>query len=294
MAARDGARVVVAPVPFPLHSAQQVLEAVLRCVTARTRLTVVDHVTSATALVLPLAELISELGSRGVETLVDGAHAPGQLPLAIDRLGAAFYTGNLHKWLCAPKGAGFLWVRRDRQSTIHPVTTSHGANSPRTDRSRFRLEFDWTGTADPSAYLAVPDAIRFGDELLPGGWDALLARNHSLALEGRDMVCAALAIPSPAPDEMVGSMASLPLPGEIAAGAVQGVDLYGDAVHDYLEARGMQVMVTPWPQRPDGGTWRRLLRISAAAYNDAAQYRRLADHLPGALAGASAALAGAS
>lgn len=288
VAERDGARVVVAPVDFPTAGADPVMQAVLAAVTPRTRLAVLDHVTSATSLIFPLEALVAELAERGVETLVDGAHAPGQVALDVPGLGAAYYTANLHKWVCAPKGSAFLWVRRDRQAAIRPLAISHGANSPRTDRSRFRVEFDWTGTADQSAYLAVPDAIRFGDELLPGGWAAVRERNHDLAIAGRGLLCAALGIEPAAPDEMLGSMASLPLPVETRPGRVQGIELYGDPVHDHLARLGMQVMVTPWPQRPDGGPWRRLVRISAAPYNDLAQYERLAAALPGAIAAAAA------
>jgi isopenicillin-N epimerase len=219
---------------------------------------------------------------------VDGAHAPGQVALDVPAIGATYYTANLHKWVCAPKGSGFLWVKPDRQSAIRPLAISHGANSPWRDRSRFRAEFDWTGTADPSAYLAVPDAIRFGEELLPGGWAALRARNHALAVAGRELLCGAVDIEVPAPDAMLGSMASVPLPLERRAGAVQGIDLYGDPVHDHLASLGMQVMVTPWPQRPERGPWRRLVRISAAAYNDLDQFECLADALPAALAAAAA------
>lgn len=280
VAERDGARVVIAAVPFPGTEPAAVIEAVLTAVTTRTRLALLDHITSATALIFPIATLVAELGARGVETLVDGAHAPGQVQLDVPAIGAAYYTANLHKWVCAPKGAGFLWVRRDRQERIRPLAISHGANSPRADRSRFRVEFDWTGTADPSAYLSVPDAIRFGDELLPGGWAALRARNHDLALHGRDLLGERLAIEPPAPDAMLGCMASLPLPIETQPGRVQGIELSDDPVHESLARLGMQVMITPWPQRPDGGPWRRLVRISAAAYNDLEQYRRLAAALP--------------
>ena len=288
VAARDGARVVIAPVLFPTTAPEAVTEAVLASVTPRTRLAVLDHITSATALIFPIQALVAELTTRGIDTLVDGAHAPGQVALDVPAIGATYYSANLHKWVCAPKGSGFLWVRRDRQAEIRPLAISHGANSPRTDRSRYRVEFDWTGTADPSAFLAVPDAIAFGEALLPGGWPALRERNHSLALAGRDLLCHALGIEPPAPDEMVGSMASVPLPAERRPGRVQGVELYGDPVHDHLAQLGMQVMITPWPQRPDGGPWRRLVRISAAAYNDQAQYERLAAALPGALAAAFA------
>ena len=280
VAARDGATVVVAAVPFPCNGPEEVFDAVLSAVTPRTRLALLDQITSATALIFPIAELVAELQARGVDTLVDGAHAPGQVELDVAAIGAAYYTANLHKWVCAPKGSGFLWVRPDRQERIRPLAISHGANSPRSDRTRFRLEFDWTGTADPSAYLSVPDAIRFGAELLPGGWAAVRERNHQLALAGRDLLCERLGIEAPVPDVMIGSMASVPLPLETQPGRVQGIDLYDDPLHAALMERGMEVMVTPWPQRPDGGPWRRLVRISAAAYNDLEQYRRLASALP--------------
>ncbi len=281
VAARAGARVAVASLPFPGTTPELVVDAILRTVTPRTRLALLDHVTSATALVLPIDRLVPLLAERGVPTLVDGAHGPGMVDLQLDRLGAAYYTGNLHKWVCAPKGAAFLWVSRENQARVRPLAISHGMNSPRRDRSRFLLEFDWTGTADPSAYLTVPDALRFGAGLLPGGWPALRARNHDLALAGRDLLCSALGSEPPVADEMVGSMASVPLPVVSEPAAVQGVDLYADPVHAALMAQGIQVMVTPWPQRPDGGPWRRLVRVSAAAYNDRADMERLAAVLPG-------------
>lgn len=288
VADRDAARVVIAAVPFPIAEPDEVVEAVMGAVSPRTRLVVLDHITSATALVFPVERLVRELAARGIETLIDGAHAPGQVPLELSALGATYYAANLHKWVCAPKGSGFLWVRRDRQPFIRPLAISHGANSPRADRSRYRVEFDWTGTADPSAYLALPAAIRFGDDLLPGGWEALRSRNRALALAARDLLCSALGIPAPAPDGMLGSMASVPLPLEDRLGRVQGIELYGDPLHDSLAQRGMQVMVTPWPQRPDGAPWRRLVRISAAAYNDIGQFKRLAAALPTAVAAAAA------
>jgi isopenicillin-N epimerase len=288
VAARSGARVVIASVPFPISSAGAVVDAVLAHATSRTRLALLDHVTSPTAIIFPIEDLISELASQGIDTLVDGAHGPGMLDLHVAALGAAYYTGNLHKWVCAPKGAGFLWIRRDHRDAIRPLVISHGANAPGGERSLFRLEFDWTGTADPSAYLSVSEAIRFGASLLPGGWPALRARNHALTLIGRDLVCRALNVLPPIPDGLLGSMASIPLPGTQTGGQVQGIDLYGDPVHDaLLEEDAIQVVTTPWPQRPDGGPWQRLLRLSAAAYNDVEDYERLAAALPGVLAATS-------
>jgi isopenicillin-N epimerase len=283
VADRAGARLVVVEIPFPMEHANEAVERILAAVTPRTRLAVLDHVTSATAIVLPIARIVAALAERGVDTLVDGAHAPGMLDLDVAGIGAAYYTGNLHKWVCAPKGSAFLWVRPDRQERIHPLVISHGANLPLDDRSRFRLEFDWQGTADPSAWLAVPAALRFGEALLPGGWPALRDRNRRLALEARDLLCAVTRQPPPVPDEMIGSMASVPLAWEDEPASVQGVNLYGDRVHGALLAAGIQVMVTPWPQRPEGLRWRRLVRASAAAYNDRAQMERLATTLASVL-----------
>ena len=287
VAARDGARVVIAEVPFPIDSPGAVVASVLDAVTARTRLVVLDHVASATALVWPVAELVAELAARGIDTLIDGAHAPGMVDLDVAGLGAAYYTGNLHKWVCAPKGAAFLWVRRDRQAEIRPLVISHGANSPRRDRTRFRLEFDWLGTGDPSAWLAAPAAIDFGAALLDGGWPALRDRNRALVLGARDMLAGVIGVAPPAPADMIGSMASLLLGWEREPGTDRDVDLYGDRVHGALLAAGFQTMVAPWPQRPQARRWQRLIRLSAAAYNDRAQFERLAAILPEVLAAAA-------
>lgn len=261
VAALSGAKVVVAEVPFPIASPDVVVERVLEKVTDRTRLLLIDHVVSQTAVIFPVERIVEELARRGIDTLVDGAHAPGFLPLDVRAIGAAYYAGNLHKWVCAPKGAGFLYVRENRRTGIHPAIISHGANSQRRDRSRFLLEFDWTGTFDPSPWLCVPDALRFLGGLLPGGWISLVQRNHELALEARDLLCAKLGIDHPAPDEMLGCMAAIPLP-ECDAQALQDRLLF---------EHGIEVPLMPWPSP--------LLRVSAAVYNTRADYERLADVL---------------
>jgi len=273
VAARSGIAVVVVELPFPLQTADEIIEPILGAVTPRTRLLLVDHVTSQTGLILPLRQIVSAVASRGVDTLVDGAHAPGMIPLNLEQLGAAYYTGNCHKWICAPKGAGFLHVRADRQAIVRPLSISHGANSPRTDRSRFQIEFGWTGTWDPSAYLAVPEAIRVMGSV-SGGWPRLMERNHTLALEARRILCEALRIELPCPDSMVGSLASFPLPDAAEAGPPKS-PLYSDPLQDWLlEKHRIEVPVIPWPRPP-----RRLLRISAQLYNSSAQYELLAKAL---------------
>jgi isopenicillin-N epimerase len=280
VAEMSGATVVVATVPFPLQCADQVIEAVLGRVTDRTRLALLDHITSATGLVLPLERLVPQLTRRGVDVLIDGAHAPGMLPLNLGSLGATYYTGNCHKWICAPKGAGFLHVQRDRQENIRPLSISHGANSPRKDRSRFQIEFGWTGTWDPTAMLSVPEALRFMGRLLPGGWNDVMQRNHALAIAARRTLCQALGIEPPCPDECLGSLASLPLPDALDA-TPPSSPLYTDALQDRLLAEyGIEVPVIPWPAPP-----KRLLRVSAQLYNALSDYERLADTLKCVLKG---------
>lgn len=278
-AERAQARVVVAAIPFPLAGPSDVLPRLLECVSSRTRLVVIDHITSQTGMVLPIEAIVRELGNRGIDTLVDGAHAPGMVPLNLESLGAAYYTGNCHKWICAPKGAGFLHARRDRQAQIRPPVISHGANSPRTDRSRFQIEFAWTGTHDPSAFLSVPEALRVMGAQLPGGWPELMQRNHVLALAARQILSNALRIRPPCPAEMIGSLASLPMPDAPEAEPSTS-PLYLDPLQDrLLERHGIEVPFIPWPAWP-----RRLLRISAQLYNSLPQYERLARALAAEIA----------
>ena len=272
VAERAGARVVVAPIPFPLTSAEDVVGAVLSRVTARTRLALLDHVTSPTALILPIERLIAELSGRGIDVLVDGAHAPGMLPLDLGALGAAYYSGNCHKWLCAPKGSAFLWVRRDRRTEVRPLTISHGAGVTRADRSRFHLEFDWTGTSDPTAWLTVPKAIDYVGSLVPGGWPEVMATNRALALEARALVCAAAGTAPPCPEGMVGSIASIVLPdGPTSDIAWRRPDPIQQRLFD---AWSTEVPVMSWPAAPH-----RLIRVSAQLYNERGQYERLAEAL---------------
>jgi isopenicillin-N epimerase len=281
VARRAGARVVVARVPFPPEGDPDVVAPVMAALTPRTRLAVLDHVTSPTALVFPIARLVAELAARGVDTLVDGAHAPGMVPLDLRGLGAAYYTGNAHKWLCAPRGAAFLHVRADRQAGVHPLVISHGYD-PGADASaeatHFREEFDWTGTDDPTAWLAVPECIRVLGGLLPGGWPELMERNHRLALEARAIVAGATGVAASCPEGMIGSMASLPLPP--AAPGSPAALLDHDQLALWFRQRGAETWLCPWPA-PGG----KLLRVSAQLYNDAGQFRRLAALLAEALVG---------
>lgn len=286
VAHRSAASMVVANIALPIAQSSDVTEAILERATDRTRLAVISHVTSPTGLVFPIGQIVARLAERGIDTLVDGAHSPGMVDLDVSALGAAYYTGNGHKWLCSPKGSAFLHVRHDRQGGIVPLVVSHGANSPRNDRSRYRLEADWGGTADPTAYLAMPAALDFMSGLLPGGWSELKARNRELAREGRSRLLAALGSPTPlAPDDMLGSLAAVELPpstqpptAERASGSDEDATYPLDPLHDALYDRDrIEVPVIAWPHAPSyEAPRRRLLRVSAQLYNDAADYDRLA------------------
>jgi len=267
VAMRTGATLVTVMLPFPVANEQQILDAVMNRVTARTRLALLDHVTSPTALILPIARLVDALKARGIETLVDGAHGPGMVPVELTRLGAAYYTGNAHKWLCAPKGSAFLHVRRDLQPAVHPCVISHGYGLG------FRAEFDWPGTCDPTPWLCIPKALAFMQGLLPGGWPAIMARNHALVIEARALINARLGLASAAPETMIGAIATIPLPAAAPGSAV--ARLQGDALGEWFRDRGVRSMFGPAPVL--------FVRLSAQIYNHIGQYQRLADLLSEAL-----------
>lgn len=274
-----GARVVHAPIPFPCPSPDVVVDAVLAAVTPRTRLALLSHVTSPTGMVLPVERLVPSLEQKGVLTLIDGAHAPGMLPnLDLSALGAAFHTGNCHKWLCTPKGCAYLHVRKDLQKDFRPLTLSNFAESGRPGRSDFLTEFDYQGTADMTAFLTLPFALRFMNGLLPGGWPAIMRHNHDLVLEGRAILCGALGVQPPCPPEMIGSIATIVLPPTPAARLAKlraRPTLYHDALQDaLLRNQGIQVPVWGLPGGSD-----RFIRISAQVYNSRAQYEYLAGAL---------------
>ncbi|MDE1151605.1 MAG: aminotransferase class V-fold PLP-dependent enzyme [Micavibrio sp.] len=272
IAAQTGAVVTVATLPFPVAAPEDVTVAILAAVTPRTRLALVDHITSISALVLPLADIVNSLKDRGVETLVDGAHAPAQLQLGLDALGAAFYTGNGHKWLCAAPGAAFLYVRPDFHDTIRPLNTSHGANDPDPRRSALLKTFAWQGTRDTTPWMTPKVAHATLSTLHKDGLPALMADNRELLLQSWRMLLDSLNQQAPAPDSMTGTMATIILPA-------------GDAARLRHDIRQRDNIVTQLvPLNGIGGGDGRALRISAHAYNSAAQFDRLAAALARALA----------
>ena len=254
--AQAGAGMVEAALPFPHPSEAGVLDALAAALSPRTRLAVLDHITSSSALVLPLARMVAACHQAGVPVLVDGAHGPGQVALDMAAIGADWYAGNCHKWLMSPKGAAFLWAAPQRQAGLHPVTISHGYNLG------FLEEFDWTGTRDPSAFLAVPEAIAFHHRL---GGEALMARNKALAAAAATVVARRLNTEAGASGDFAGSMAvvRLPLAGEASTARAKQLR------EPMLDAR------CDVPIHANAGAF--WLRLSAQAYNDMADYERLAE-----------------
>jgi isopenicillin-N epimerase len=265
-----GGEVVVAELPFPVASAEEVVAAVLGAVTPRTRYAMIDHVTSGSALVLPVEIVVRELEDRGIRVLVDGAHAPGMLEFDMEALGASWYCGNLHKWTCAPKGCAFLWAREDMQEVLQPAVVSHGNNTPRPGYTPFQDRFDWPGTWDPTPWMCLPAVLDFVGGLLPGGWRAVREHNRALGREARLLLMDALGVVSPCPEDMLGSMATLPLPERF-----QGVTHGGPVAPEQLRLHDEFRIEVPFV-RCNGA---RGFRVSAHLHNRIEEYRYLAECL---------------
>ena len=256
VAERVGARMTEAAVPFPRPDAEAIVASVAAALTPRTKLAVIDHITSGSALVLPLERIIAVCHAAAVPVLVDGAHGPGQVTLDLSSLGADWYVGNCHKWLCAAKGCGFLWAATARQAGRHPGTISHGFGNG------FLAEFDWTGTRDCSAWLSVGVAIDFHARL---GGAALRARNVALAAEGAALLARRLNTEQGATGALAGAMGLVRLP---LAGAVT------PARSEAMRARLLAAGTDAPTHIIDDALW---LRLSAHAYNEIGDYERLGE-----------------
>jgi isopenicillin-N epimerase len=245
--------------PLPLSGDDAIVDAVIGGLSPKTRLVIVDHVTSPTAIVFPVQRIAAECAARGVDVLVDGAHAPGMLPLDVASIGAAYYAGNLHKWVCAPVGAAFIRVRPDRRQGIHPNTISHYLDEG------FAAEFGWQGTMDITPWLCAADAIEYFERW---GWDRVRAHNHALAVWAGAMLARRWNVTPivPADGAMLGSMATVALPASLRA-------KYGDpiALQNLLyTTHRFELPVVDW-----GDAW--WVRMSAQVYNRPEQYERLAE-----------------
>lgn len=269
-AKRTGAKIVEAEFPWPVESENQVVEAIMSKVTDRTRFALLSLITSSTGVRLPVERLIAQLKERGVETILDAAHGCGCVPMDLDHWGAAYTTSNAHKWLCAPKGAAFLHVRKDLQDGFTPLIVSINGNNleeaaERTGRSPFNHAFDYVGTDDISAYLTIADCINWFESSIDGGIVGNMTRNRELCLKARDVICQTLKITPPVPDSMLGPLSTIDIPAGNKTAA---------EVKDRLESE-FHIQIPVWGT-PAGTV---AVRISPQAYNSIEQYEYLARSL---------------
>lgn len=257
VAARSGASVVEVALPFPAFSEDTIVEAFGAGLSEHTRVAVIDHVTSPTALVLPVARMVAAAKQAGASALVDGAHAPGMLPLDLPAIGADWYTGNCHKWLFAPKGCAFLWADDAVRDDLHPTVISHGFGQG------FVAEFDWVGTRDASPQLALPDALVFLDRLGP---ERVRRHNHDFAVEAGRRLADAWGTEVGAPPGLTGSMITVRLPDGLGSTQADGLELR----RRLLDERRIQVPVNALA----GGLW---ARVSAQIYNQPSEIDALAE-----------------
>ncbi|MFI4947467.1 MAG: aminotransferase class V-fold PLP-dependent enzyme [Alphaproteobacteria bacterium] len=255
-AARSGARVVEVAVPVPFTDPGPLLEAISAAIGPRTRLAVFDHITSAGAVVLPIREMAALCHAQGVPVAVDGAHAPGQIALDVAGLGVDWYVGNLHKWAFAAKGTAVIWCAPERHGALHPTAIAHGLGQG------FAAEFDYTGTRDNSAWLAVPAALDYIEAL---GADAIRAHNTALARDAGVMLAEAWGSEAAAAPEFCAAMVSVRLPG--------GTAVDRDAAHRLAAWLTEKHAVTAAVMALDGALW---VRVSAQIYNEIGDYARLA------------------
>lgn len=256
-----GVRLVTAEVPFPISHNDEVINAVKSALTPATKLVVVDHITSPTGILFPIEEIIRICQENEIYTLIDGAHAPGNVPINLDELQPSWYTGNCHKWMCAPKGTAFLWTSKEMAPFTHPTVISHNY------KTGFIPEFDWTGTKDLISILCLPDVLDLIQEW--GGVEEITRKNKELLLKGRDILTSSLGIEAPASVSFLTTMATLPLTFEISPNEEAKLQLN----KRLRSERSIQMPFMPFNNK----MW---FRISAFLYNTEDEYQYLAESLP--------------
>lgn len=250
---KSGARLVRRHVSLPVTEPQQATEEIWAGVNERTKVISLSHITSPTALILPVEEICRRAAKAEILTVIDGAHAPGQLDLDMQTIGADFYCGNCHKWLSSARGAGFLFARPDRQHLLEPLVVSHGWRSENPGPSPFLDNFTWSGTIDPAAYLSVPAAIDFWEQ---NDWPEVRSACHRLLAECEERILALSGLPPISPAKMWAQMRLVLLPGS------------AEAYQPHLEER--RIVVPLSEQRGHTG-----VRISVQAYNSPSDLDRL-------------------
>jgi len=249
LSSQKGFRYVQQPVPLPIRSEDDFINVLWKGVTSKTKVIFLSHITSPTATIFPVAAVCERARQAGILTVVDGAHAPGQIPLEMESIGADFYGGNLHKWLCAPKGAGFLYAHPSVQPLLKPLIVSWGYESENPSNSMFVDYHEWTGTRDIAAYLAVPAAIKFQ---AGQNWESVRGDCHNLAKEAQQRICELTGLkPLHAEELFFGQFVSIPLPDRISP------TLLKEALYRRYK---VEVPIIAWKDR-------KLIRVSVQGYN---------------------------
>lgn len=255
---------------FPENS-KEIFEKIISEVTEKTRLIFIDHVASESALIMPVQKIAQFAEKKGIDVLVDGAHAPGMIPLQIKKLGVTDYTGNCHKWICAPKGSAFLYVKPEKQDGLTPRIISNHFRKGASANERFHNSFDWQGTMDYISYICIGRTIEFIERSIEGGWSEVMKRNHKLVIKGRAIICEKMGIKEWAPDELTGSITTLKLNSKAVIDEKTGLDVIQLELFDRF---GIEALITTiYP------TDNRILRLSAALYNCEDDYVKLGDAL---------------
>jgi isopenicillin-N epimerase len=271
-ASKNGIELKIADIPFPVNNDDEILQSIAEELNSNIKLALIDHITSATGMIFPIKKIIDLLHAHDVLVIVDGAHAPGMVPLNIKELDADFYVGNCHKWMCAPKGSAFIYVKKEFQESIKPMVISHFNDIDIGGNSHWSNQFMWDGTHDFSQYICVGDTIDFMNSLHPEGWNGIMQHNHKLAWEGANLIAERLNIELPLEEKFVGSMVNIPMPeGE------EGFPKFNETPplkKVLFEKCKIEVPIFFFPAAP-----KQWLRISAQLYNSMEQYEYLAECL---------------
>ena len=271
MKEKKGVKIKTAKIGLFPKNSDEIYDKIISEVTEKTRLIFIDHISSESALIMPVEKIAEFADSKGIDVLVDGAHAPGMIPLEIEKLGVTYYTGNCHKWICAPKGSAFLYVKPEKQDGLTPRIISNHFRKGTTANERFHSSFDWQGTMDYLSYACVGKAIEFIEKSVDGGWPEVMKRNHELVIKGRDIICEKLGLTEWTPDEFTGSISTIKLNSKAILDEKTGLDVIQLELFDKF---GIEALITTiYP------TDNRILRISAALYNREDDYVKLADTL---------------
>lgn len=256
--ASRGIAAVYAHVPLDIESPADVVSAIFERITEHTRLIVVDSIASASGFVFPVAEIVATAHEYGVPVLLDAAHAPGQIDVDLDAIGADFWVGNLHKWICCPRAAGIMSIAPAWRNTVRPLVASH------LYAEGLQQAFDWTGTFDPVNLLAVPAALDFWDDL---GWVNVRRRQRALVDNGAARIAAALGTTAPVADDFRAAMRVIELPDRLTNDGARQIEATLSEKHR-IEVSLMTLHDRDW------------VRVCGQIYNTPADYDRLAAALP--------------